>query len=264
MSTDAQYGNQKKTGACPRRIELLQAMDPDSQGERLEAVRAHARSCPRCLGIVSRLEAENEEFIARHPPGTIVPRLLARAVGTRRRRGLLPVFVPAAAVLALLVLLVALPAEHEPGPLATRVKGEVSLRVFVQRAGQSVEAHSGETFHAGDRIQFVYASGAKRYLFLASLDGEGRVSNFNFQAAPSSVPIVPGSGQVLQGSIILDDHPGPERVFAVFSDRPLPQAEIERAAARAFAHLRREGGDITKLVRLPLPHPQASILLEKK
>ncbi|HUU00856.1 MAG TPA: hypothetical protein VM425_05375 [Myxococcota bacterium] len=265
MSTDTHSGNKKKTDACPRRIELLQAMDPDIPGERLDAVRAHALGCPRCSGIVSRLEAENTEFIARHPPGTIVPRLLARAAGTRHKRRLLQVLAPAAAAaLALLVLLVAQPANHEPGPVTTRVKGEVSLRFFVQRGGQSVEARSGEIFHAGDRIQFVYTSGAKRYLFLASLDDEGRLSNFNFQAAPSSVPIVPGNGQVLEGSIILDDHLGPERVFAVFSDRPLPQAEIERAAARAFSLLRREGGDITKLMRLPLSHPQASVLLEKK
>jgi hypothetical protein len=266
MSMDSRTGNEQYD-SCPRQIELLQSMDPDSRSERLEVVRAHVKQCLRCSGIIEKMTSERSEFLARHPLETVLPRLFDRAEGTRRGlRDLRPLtlLAPAAALLALIVVFVAWPARHGPGPATTRVKGQVSLRFYVQRGGRSVEARSGEIFHAGDRIQFVYSSGAKRYLFLASIDSEGQVSNFNFQGAPYSVPIVPGNEQVLQGSIILDDHLGPERVFAVFSDQPLAQAEIERAAADAFTHLRRKGEDITDIVQLPLPHPQASVLLEKK
>lgn len=264
MSTDKHTRTDRYNAGCPRRIELIRSLDPASGDERTRAVRKHAAGCPRCTEIIASLEDGRREFLANHPSEAVVPRLLERAAGSCRRRRLALVAAPAAVLLATIVVLVAWPVNHHPRPGATRVKGGVSLRFFVQRGRRSVEARSGQVFHAGDRIQFVYSSGAKRYLFMVSLDDEGRVSNFNYKGSQRSVPIVPGNGQVLAGSIILDDNKGPERVYAVFSDRPLELPEIEHAAKLAFERLRHKGGKLSDLSRLPLPQPQASILLEKK
>jgi hypothetical protein len=47
-----------------------------------------------------------------------------------------------------------------------------------------------------------------------------------------SAPVGAGRSE-LPGSIELDDAPGPERLFAYFSEQPLPAAEVARALAAA-------------------------------
>ena len=171
--------------------------------------------------------------------------------------------VPAGAVGAILLILafVLIMCPDEPTQASIRTKGDVSIRLHVLCGGQAEPGESGGTYKEGDRIQFDYTSGANRYLFLVSLDEAGRVSNFNYQGSPTSVAIVPGGGLLLEGSIILDDSPHPERVFAVFSNEPLDWKTLERAARRAYDELKEEGGSVKDLRRLPIDLPQASVLL---
>ena len=115
--------------------------------------------------------------------------------------------------------------------------------LFVVAALLAVEAVPGQAggiYHKDDRIQFSYSSGPNRYVFLVSLDERGTVSNFNHQGKATSVPIKPGSNRVLEGSIILDDSVGPERIFAVFSNQPLRFDELKDAADRAYRDLAKQ------------------------
>jgi len=67
--------------------------------------------------------------------------------------------------------------------------------------------------------------------------------------------------QLLPDSVVLDDAPGPERIFAVFSDRRVEDGEVEVLLEKIAG-----GGPeaIRRTQRLPLPFPQASLFFEKE
>lgn len=68
---------------------------------------------------------------------------------------------------------------------------------------------------------------------------------------------------MLEGSIILDETPQAERIFALFSDRPLSWDEVQAAARRAWQEAIREARGVDPIDRLPLDWPQVTILLPK-
>lgn len=247
-----------KHGDCPRRFELIRLAAGDGEEEELNVLRAHADSCPQCGSLLTSLEKQRNEFLKRHPFEEIAPTLLK---GRRRR----PLYwlAPAAAAAALLLVAGILWFALSPEP-TIRTKGDISLAFFVQKGGEAVPGQAGGIYRKNDRIQFAYSSGPNRYVFLVSLDDRGAVSNFNHQGAETSVPIKPGTNRVLEGSIILDDSVGPERIFAVFSNQPLRLEEVKDAADRACRELQKAGASVRDLDRLPLPHPQASVLIVKK
>lgn len=253
---------------CPRRFDLIRLTAGDLQAEDARALSAHTATCPRCAAELAAIERGREDFLARHPFEEVAPAMLRGARRRNRGRRLAFGLVPAGAAAALLMVIfqVLRPgplAEQPPGP-GIRTKGEISLGFYVQRGDRAVPGRPGETLRRDDRIQFAYSSGSNRYVFLLSLDDRGAVSNFNHQASPTSVPIQPGSGRLLEGSIILDASVGPERIFAVFSDRPLHFDQVRGAAQEAYREIRRGGGGVGDIDSLPLPHPQASILIQKK
>jgi hypothetical protein len=243
-------------GDCPRRFELIRLAAGDGEEKELSALRAHAESCPQCGSVLTSLEQQRHEFLERHPFEKIAPRLLQGP----RRRSLLRL-VPAAVVG--LLLLGVLWYAFRPGP-AIRTKGDIALAFYVKKGEEAVMGQPGGIYRQNDRIQFAYSSGPHRYVFLVSLDDRGTVSNFNHRGAETSIPIQPGSNRVLEGSIILDDSVGPERIFAVFSNQPLRFEEVKNAADKAYRELLKSGAGIRDLDRLPLPHSQASVLIVKK
>jgi len=106
------------------------------------------------------------------------------------------------------------------------------LEVYRYRNGVATPAVSGETFRAGDRLEFIVRPGAHRYMHLVSVDGEGRLTPFYPGDGASSLALGGSSELLLPGSIALDGYIGLERIFAVFTAQPLPWSEIEAAAAR--------------------------------
>jgi hypothetical protein len=248
---------------CPRRIDWIRVLTGEASAQTATRMHRHAQSCERCRALLDSLEIQQDAFLQRHPPERLGPELSAKARERIRTRRRITLFAPAAAAIAVLVVVLSiLPGQGAKQP-GIRTKGAVSLEFFVQKGDEVMPGESGGIYRKDDRIQFVYSSGANRFLFLVSLDERGRVSNFNHQASSSSVAILPGNQRVLEGSIILDDTRGLERVFAIFSNHPLQLQEIEQAARQAFQKQARSGG-IADLEYLPLPYPQATILLHKK
>src|SRR5947208_2144231 len=68
------------------------------------------------------------------------------------------------------------------------------------------------------------ALGEARFVLIGSVDGRGRA---NLYYSSTTVAADAGPVQILADSIVLDDAPGPERIFAVFSDRRLQDREVE-------------------------------------
>lgn len=130
---------------------------------------------------------------------------------------------PILAAAALLVTF--LPTESE------RVKGTVDLSFYVLDGDRAVLGDATATFRAGDRLQFSYLAGGYTELILLSIDGTGSVSSWYPAEGEEGVPVTPGGRHVLEGSIVLDEAPGPEVFLAFFGEWSRGEAESE---ARAY------------------------------
>src|SRR5262249_40617445 len=79
------------------------------------------------------------------------------------------------------------------------------------------------------------------YLLVCSVDGAGKASVYFPFGGSESGTIELRNRVELPGSVILDDAPGPERVFALFSAKPLVAADALaalRAIGKAAATIR--------------------------
>ena len=104
-----------------------------------------------------------------------------------------------------------------------------TLEMFVKDAAGIRPGTDGMRLSAGDWVQFRYKADGHTHLLVVSIDDDGVIAPLYPDRPGTSVAILPDGWHVLAGSIILDDAVGPERIFALFSDRPLAYAELETA-----------------------------------
>ena len=104
--------------------------------------------------------------------------------------------------------------------------------MICRRGEQTFAVAPGDQVQPGDALRFrpLPVWPEARYIQVGSVDGTGAYSPF-YPATDdgASVPL-PAGGSPLEGSIRLDDAPGPERVFVVFSAVPLPVPDVARIA----------------------------------
>lgn len=154
------------------------------------------------------------------------------------------------AAMAAAVLFFAYP--NLPG---NRLKGDVDLGFYVMRAGQVTMGDPDGTVRSGDRLQFSYRSGQADRLILVSVDGTGRVSVFYPERGEEGVEVIPGERHVLDGSVELDDAPGPEVFVGFFGDWSVTEARAAVTDAWAAGELDQLDDD----------HPDVALLaLEKE
>ena len=229
--------NNHTSWSCPRRFELIRLAVGDLSSQHLEDVRSHTLACQKCAQELARIEQQKQSFLSHHPweknSELLFMRVNTARISRRRPAWFFPAIATVFAVGGVLCFLLF----FKPEPSTIRTKGDVSLSFFVQRGTHIVPGVSGGEYQANDQIQCVYSSGPNHYLFLVSLDEKGRISNFNYQGKAQSIAIIPGNNQVLEGSIILDESNGLERVFAIFSDQPLEFSFIEQAGKQAFSQM---------------------------
>jgi hypothetical protein len=162
---------------------------------------------------------------------------------------------PVVATLALLLWL--RPRTEVANEPAIAIKGGPSLRVFARRQGRVTAVRPRTTLHAGDEIRFAVEPAGLHYLIVASVDGAGKATVYFPYGGIASQPV---SGGTLPGSIVLDDAPGPERIFALFSRQPLAAAEV----TGALVELGRRGPDAIRAARqLSVAATQLSLVFEK-
>lgn len=218
--------------------------------EEVRAAEAHAQACARCREELAEARAAGRRFTESVFPRTL-PAVEARRKPPRSWRLVLPLALAATAAVALFVR------RPTPEPPQLQFKGEGALQVFAHRGGESFPVRDGTALRAGDRIRFGVVPGHARFVLVASVDGRGHVSIYQ-----PSTPVASGEAPLvtLPDSIVLDDAPGPERIFALFSDRPVE----ERAVTAALAALGAAGADTVRgTTHLPLSYTQASVLFEK-
>jgi hypothetical protein len=208
------------------------------------AAEAHLGACPACQQLEHDLVAEQRRFEENVLPRTR-PVLRARADDLVRpaawRRWLLVILVPLAPA-ALVLVLVARPRPAEQ-PLAGNTavyqgtKGEASFFVVGRREGRVFPVAGAGPLGAGDSIRFVVTS-HRRYLMIASVDGHHHCKVYvPYDGSESAaVPLDRKLELPEGGSIELDATPGPERIFALYSQRPLAARVVlgglERRGAR--------------------------------
>ena len=251
-----------KAGCPPESILNRLWLEDLEEGDKVEVAR-HVEQCESCQAAIAEFERERQEFLVKNPPEKIEEYVLSQVERRiRAKRRFTIAAVPIAAIVLAVLFVVFWPV-HNPKP-TIRTKGGVSIELWVQDGEKVVKVGPGKSFKAGDRIQFKCTSGADDHVFLVSLDEAGQVSNFNHEMFGTSKKIVPGSGIVLEGSIILDESVQAERVFAIFSNEPIEWQEVELAAKQAHEELARNEGSLRELTSLPVEYPQATVLLRKR
>jgi hypothetical protein len=243
-------------------LDLLEMGGLDESKKR--TVDEHLRACATCRQDHESLKKLRAHFSEEVLPRT-VDRVRERSKGPASSPFLRPaVFAPLLASAAALLLWIATGLPGKGGDDAVRAKGEAGLAIMARHEGRVAPLERAHPNVApGDEIRFVVTPTdlSHPYLFIVSVDGRGRANvYFPFDGA-ESVRIDHVGRWEIAGAIVLDDAPGPERIFALFSREPLSKA----AATGALAELGRKGWDAIRATeRLDLADvEQSSFVIEK-
>jgi hypothetical protein len=218
----------------------------------------HLAACVTCRQQADVLRASRDHFSASVLPRTL-PALRARAAPWWSRRMTWIAAPVLAAAVALVMLRGGAPVD-DLGSDDLRVKGDASLQIVARRGDRVGLVAAGDTLAAGDAIRFVVTTPRAGYLLIASIDGRGATSIYYPAAGVASAPVPAAARLELPGSIVLDDAPGPERMVALWSARPLPADAVTAALAAIGA-----GGAaaIRAAPPLGLGDVERSIVIEK-
>ncbi len=218
-------------------------------------VHDHLQTCDRCRERLSEWERADQKFHNEVFPVT-EEKVVERLSGSRSGFfGLFtyPRLAAASAVVLALVLAVGLWHPSQRQSTYIGVKGTLGLEVYCHRAGQVFRVHPGDRLLPEDRIGFAVSTPGPGHLMIVSVDQQGRVSLFH-PPAP-----VEGGRTELEGSTILDESRGPERIFAVFSEGALDFSEVKSAVERGL----KDSGGVENLKKLPLGLAQNGLLIHK-
>ena len=228
----------------------LGALDPASEA----AARMHLERCPRCRAD-HHAAAELRGYFAVH----VMYRTAPRAAGNARWWLLAPAL---AAAVALVIVLVGVGRERPEPEADLAIKGGASARVYAHRDDRTFAVEDGTRLAAGDRIRFAIVPAGAPFLLIASIDGSGAATIYYPYGGRASAPLGPAGRGELPGSIVLDAAPGPERVFALFSDEPLDASvvidQLHELAARGSESIR-----ATRALPIAGARAQSSVVFEK-
>lgn len=220
---------------CPpaAALEALSAGEPQP-----DEVASHLRGCPACAAQLAALREASAAFLKAKPPELFLRQLERREEAARARpRGLrgLVAALAVAAPLALVAILAPRVFQPAGGEAGVTFKGGGAFRVAVSHGGGAPELAAPDgVVRAGDALRFSYEAPADGYLLVLGLDGRGEAAVLHPYGAARGAPVAAGAREFLPGSVVLDDAPGPEFLFAVFSPAPVEAGPL-LAALRAQA-----------------------------
>jgi hypothetical protein len=240
-------------GTCERTSEqclsdrvLDELVAEPGEGPAQTAAREHLHTCQRCADRLA-LFSQSAELAA-----PLVAQTLAAAHARQHERPApgwlasffaaprLPARLAFAGAAAALVLVVAGLVGRYTFPVgqdetAVRVKGEASMRFFVQRAGVVRPGTSGDVFQSGDALRFVVRAPRDGYFMLVGLDGgTGTVTMYYPSAGTQSVALAAGAEVPLPNSLVLDESSDSEYFLGLFTPEPASLTEVSRALTQAW------------------------------
>jgi hypothetical protein len=159
------------------------------------------------------------------------------------------------------VLAVYLPKRPGPDQPSVAIVGGPSLRVVARRGGRSFRVADGDKLAPGDELRFSVTPMGLVYLLVVSIGADGQTHVYFPSHGSASAKIDPRRPSELSEPVVVDGAPGPERVFALLSQKPL-------GAWMVLEALRQLGAEGQKTIRatrtLPIAVPaQLSLRIEK-
>jgi hypothetical protein len=221
----------------------------------------HLRICAQCAEMAATFEANRHEFGAPGGAGARVRAHLQEQLQRRPRRWL--AWLGAGVLVPLAAGIVILATFHRPSPREPDIglKGGAGLLVAARRGERVFPVRPGEPLRPGDQIRFVLEHVRYPFVLIASVDGAGRANVYVPYEGPASLEVRAGDRVEIPGSIIIDDTPGPERLFAFLSARPLDATGVRAALTTIGA---RGASAIRAVNRLDVgADEQVSMLMEK-
>jgi hypothetical protein len=220
----------------------------------------HVNGCARCAARLAALRADARPFTDDLLVARLAAAVRAQARAQARARGrrlAMPLWSGGLAAAALLLLYVHV---RPPTSPSLRSKGRGALELVVRHADGRVEPVVAKTLlHAGESVRFIVSTDEGGYLAIVGVDARKVVTAYH-PATGQARPIAAGPRQLVDGSVILDDAPGAERMIAVVCARPLSVDAITSAARQALV---RADGDPRRMGALALDCRQLSFVIEK-
>jgi len=115
-----------------------------------------------------------------------------------------------------------------------RAKGSrEDVRVFVRRGDAVHRLAELGAVQPGDALRFVVDPHGARFVLIMSIDGARRISTYYPFDGSASAALPARAGQVeLDGSVVLDDTIGDERIWVLLSDEPVAVDRVRPELAR--------------------------------
>jgi hypothetical protein len=255
-------------------LDLDRLVLADLAPQDLQRIDAHAGRCPRCTARRSEHQAAAAQFGSAVLPRTL-PWIEARRRPLPARLWGVAIALPALAV-AILVLTHRFDGPRsgtkDPPGLQSGfgIKGDELMQVFALHHSEApgggppsvVRVANGQRLAPGDALRFVLYPSGLPYALIVSVDGAGQVSVYFPFRGEESAAVDGGVALPVAGSIVLDRAPGPERLFAIFSERPVAARQVRELLAGTAAGAPTA---IRSARQLPLPRTrQATLLFEKE
>jgi len=265
--------------SCPSSLQMArwEAGFADTAEEHQQTT-AHLRGCGHCAAVVGDISQargalfshpSNDAGIAARQAARQIVDAFTRRRQQRRRRWFrfLPMMAAPILIGAAALLLVVPPLPG--GDSATiparaidrgvRAKGGLVMEAYCKRKETVFAVDDGAPFFAGDRLRFAYTAPVAGYLMIFGVNDDGKIFPYYSDGRLLGIPVAAGARHILPGSVELDGHRGLERVFALWSDKPINGEPVRKAVASALATV----GDIGLVSQLPLPAAQVSYLLRR-
>ncbi len=181
-------------------------------------LKAHVDGCAECARYVGELQKESADFLKARPADLFLGQVARRRPAEKPSllRWLVPAFGLVAAALVAVVVF-----KQQATPELT-MKGADGFRVLVKHgeSREAIVAANDAVVRAGDRLRFSFTPPADGYLAVLNLDGSEQVSVFFPEGGTRSAPVKRDGAPLLEGTVTLDDAPGPEWMIAVFRTEP--------------------------------------------
>jgi len=116
------------------------------------------------------------------------------------------------------------------------VKGGGGFLAYVRQGTGVKRLENGAVLAPGDALRFAIDAGTNKHILIAGVDGAGKANAYFPYGQWQGAALAAGTRFEAPGSIVLDDSPGPERIFAFLSPDPLDGAAI-RARLESLARL---------------------------
>ncbi len=201
---------------------------PAAERERVEQVLA---TSPADTQRLEQLRADSAAFLTQHPPG----RFAAQVSAKRKSRTWWGLWlIPALATAASLAL-------YAGGTLESpwTAKGGVALAVHVRKGDGSVKHSPGEPLAPGATLRFEVTAPKPGYVAVLSRDAAGKVTVYHPYGGAQAAPYDP-KRRVLESTVELDNQPGREHLYALYSAEPFP-LDWAVSALNSGEPIKREG-----------------------